>query len=145
MAFSSALEASIVALLFNATVDPASPSFFSNAGSATNIYVSLHTGNPAGGTQTTNEAAYPNYARVAVARTSGGWTCAGGVATLVAAATFPTAGTMGGSETETYAAIGYGSGLTAGVIIASALLSANIVVTTGVQPQLTTSTTFTLT
>lgn len=46
----------------------------STAGS---LYVSLHTADPgAGGNQTTNEAAYTSYARVAVARSSAGWTIA---------------------------------------------------------------------
>lgn len=44
---------------------------------AGNLYVSLHTADPgAGGDQTTNEAAYTSYARVAVARTVAGWTVA---------------------------------------------------------------------
>jgi hypothetical protein len=41
----------------------------------TNLYVSLHTGDVGeAGSQTTSEATYTSYARVAVARTSGGWT-----------------------------------------------------------------------
>ena len=44
---------------------------------AGSLYVSLHTGTPAvTGTQATNECAYTSYARVAVARTAGGWTIA---------------------------------------------------------------------
>lgn len=46
----------------------------STAGS---LYVSLHTSDPGTtGDQTTNEATYTSYARVAVARTAGGWTIA---------------------------------------------------------------------
>ena len=51
-------------------------SLLANAGGSplTSLYVSLHTANPgATGNQTTSEAAYTSYARVAVARTSGGW------------------------------------------------------------------------
>lgn len=41
------------------------------------LYVSLHTADPGTtGDQTTSEATYTSYARVAVARTSGGWTIA---------------------------------------------------------------------
>lgn len=41
------------------------------------LYVSLHTADPGvGGDQSTNEATYTSYARVAVARTTGGWTIA---------------------------------------------------------------------
>lgn len=68
---------SVLQLLFNAT---SWTSIAQNIGTspATNLYVSLHNGNPgAGGSQTTNETAYTNYARVAVARTTGGWTVSG--------------------------------------------------------------------
>lgn len=42
---------------------------------AGNLYISLHTGDPAaGGDQTSNECAYTSYARVAVARSAAGWT-----------------------------------------------------------------------
>lgn len=77
-----------------------------NAGSPlTNLYVSLHTANPgATGNQTTSEAAYTSYARVAVARTSSGWAITGETISNVAAVTFPAA--TGGSESETYAGVG---------------------------------------
>ena len=40
----------------------------------TNFYLSLHTGDPGeAGDQTTSEATYTSYARVAVLRTSAGW------------------------------------------------------------------------
>ena len=45
---------------------------------AGSLYVSLHTADPdEGGDQTTSETAYTTYARVAVARTAGGWTVSG--------------------------------------------------------------------
>ena len=44
----------------------------------TNLYLSLHTADPGeAGSQTTSEATYTSYARVAVARTSGGFTISG--------------------------------------------------------------------
>ena len=56
---------------------------FANIGDATGLrgstaagsfYVSLHTADPGeAGTQTTNEAAYVGYARIGIARTSGGF------------------------------------------------------------------------
>lgn len=141
MAFGSTFESDILKLILNAV---AIANLADNAASSpiTSVYLSLHTADPSAGNQTTNEAAYPSYARVAVVRTSGGWSISGNVATLVAAATFPAA-TGTPSETETYAAIGFlASG--AGKIIAAALLSSPIVVNAaGVTPQLTTGTTFT--
>lgn len=143
MAFGSTFENDLIKLIFNAV---AIANLADNAASSplTNLYLSLHTADPAAGSQTTNEAAYPSYARVAVARTAGGWSISGNVATLVATASFPAA-TGSPSETETYAAIGYlTSG--AGKIIATGALSSPIVVNAaGIVPQLTSSTTFTLT
>lgn len=91
-------------LLFQAT---AIANIADNAASAplTNLYLSLHTADPgAGGNQTTNEAAYTSYARVAVARTSGGWGVTGSVTNLAALTSFPAA--TGGSESEWFFGIG---------------------------------------
>jgi hypothetical protein len=104
----------------------------------TNIYVSLHTANPgAGGTQATTEAAYTGYARVAVPRTTGGWSVTSGVASPVATINFPAA--TGGSETEAF--FGVGTAISgAGKLLYPGSLNPSIVVSSGVQPQLTTAT-----
>lgn len=67
---------------------------------ATNIYISLHNADPGtGGSQTTSETAYTNYARVAVARTTAGFTVAGSAPTVnvanAATVTFPQCGATG--------------------------------------------------
>jgi hypothetical protein len=131
---------SILALLLNAT---AVANVADNAASSplTQIYLSLHTSSPGvSGNQTTNEAAYTSYARTAIARSSAGFTCAAGVATLTSAVNFPTA--TGGSETETYAGVGSASS-GAGVLYYFGPLSPTIAVSNGVTPQLTTGTTIT--
>lgn len=111
------------------------------SGPLTNIYVSLHTATPGlTGTQTTNEAAYTNYARVAVARTSGGWTITNNTAVPAATISFPLA--AAGSETETFMGIGSASS-GAGVLYWYGAISPTIAVSVGVTPQLTTSTTIT--
>lgn len=46
------------------------------SGTAGSFYVSLHTADPSAGNQTTSETSYTGYTRVAVARSSGGWTVA---------------------------------------------------------------------
>ena len=115
-----------------------------NAASApiTNIYASLHTADPVAGNQTTSEAAYTSYARVAVARTSGGWTVSSNTVVPVASITFPAA--TGGSETETYAGLGKSvSG--AGELFFCGAISPTIAVSNGVTPSLTTSSILTLT
>ena len=107
----------------------------------TNIYVSLHTASPGlTGNQTTNEAAYTSYARVAVARTSGGWTITNNTAAPVATITFPAA--TGGSETETFLGIGSASS-GAGVLYWYGAISPTIAVSNGITPSLTTATTIT--
>jgi hypothetical protein len=147
MAFGNTTENALCLLLFNNTNAALIGDATGLRGSSTagSFYLSLHTASPgASGNQQTNEAAYPSYARVAVARSGSGWSVSANVVSLVAAASFPAA-TGTPSETETYAAIGTASSGT-GQIITFAPLSANIVVNAaGIVPQLTTSTTFTLT
>ena len=108
----------------------------------TTLFVALHTADPtAAGTQSSNEIAYTSYARVSVARTTGGFTASAASSTSpVAAITFP-AGT-GGTGTATFFSIGtLASG--AGKILYSGAISPTIVTGNGITPQLTTSTTIT--
>lgn len=125
MSIGNTTENDICLLLFNGTT----LSWNAN----TDLYVSLHTADPGeGGNQTTSEANYTSYARVAVARTSGGWTVSSNTATNAALIQFPQA--TGGSNTITYVAIGTASSGT-GQIIASGALSASLAVSSGIQPQ----------
>lgn len=97
------------------------------------LYVSLHTGDPGeGGNQTTNEAAYSSYARVAVARTTGGWTVSGNNASNAALVQFPQC--SGGSETLTHFAVGTASSST-GKILYKGSLTSSLAVSSGIQPQ----------
>lgn len=108
----------------------------------TNIFASLHTADPTSGNQTTSEAAYTSYARVAVARTAGGWTVSTNTVVPAAAITFPAA--TGGTETEAYAGLGsLTSG--AGLLFFTGAVSPTIAVSNGVTPQLTTASQLTLT
>ena len=100
---------------------------------AGSLYVSLHTGDPGeAGTQTTSECAYTSYARVAVARTAGGWTVTGNAVTNAALVQFPQC--TGSSETATYFAIGTASSGT-GKILYKGALSASLAISSGIQPQ----------
>lgn len=118
----------IAGLAQNATTSP-----------LTSLYVALHTAAPGvGGAQSASEAAYPGYARVAVPRTSAGWTTSTtGTVSPVANINFPAA--TGGSETETYFSIGTAlSG--AGSVLYSGPITPNLSVSTNVQPFLNTAT-----
>lgn len=102
----------------------------STAGS---LYVALHTGDPGeGGSQTTSEAAYGSYARVAVARSGAGWTVTGNAVTNAALVQFPQC--TSGSETETYFSIGTASS-GAGKVLYRGALSSSLAVSSGIQPQ----------
>jgi len=113
-----------------------------NAASApnTNTYLSLHTAAPGvGGDQTTNETAYTGYARQTVARTSGGWSVSGGIATLVANADFPSCTASPGSPITHFGLGKASSG--AGVLWYYGTVTPNITVAVSVIPRLTNSTT----
>lgn len=140
MSMSNTLENSLLLLLFNATTfadiaenDTTSP--------ATNLYVSLHTSDPGeAGSQTTNETSYTSYARVAVARTSGGWTVTANSVSPAAEISFPAC--TGGTATITHMGIGTGSS-GAGTLLFKGTVTPNISVASGVTPKLTTATAIT--
>lgn len=130
----------LLKLIFNAT--PIA-NLADNASSSpiTNLYVSLHTSTPgAAGNQTTNEATYGSYARVAVARTSGGWTVTTVSVSPVATISFPTASS--GTETITHIGVGTASS-GAGKLLYYGAISPTLAVANGVTPELTTSSTIT--
>jgi hypothetical protein len=133
-------ENDLLKLLFNAT---AVANIADNAASSplTNLYVSLHTADPGEtGSQTTSETAYTSYARVAVARTSGGWTVTANSVSPVATISFPAC--TGGTATITHFGVGTASSST-GKLLYSGTVTPNISVSTGVTPQLSTATTIT--
>jgi hypothetical protein len=107
----------------------------------TNVHASLHTGDPGtAGDQSTSEITYTSYGRVAVLRTSGGWTVTAGSCSPFAAITFP-AGT-GGSGTAGW--FGLGTLISgAGVRQYSGTVTPNIVCGNGITPSLTTATVIT--
>lgn len=124
---------SVLALIFNATAwadiaedDTTSP--------LANLYVSLHTADPGvGNNQTTNETAYTNYVRVAVARTTGGWDAPAAAATANAALIqFAQCGASG--ATLTHVAIGT-TAAAAGTVLYAGALSSSLAVANGIQPQ----------
>lgn len=132
MAKSTTTCNNLLALVFNAT---AWANMADNAASSpyTNLYLSLHTADPGvGNNQTTNETSYTNYARIAVARTAGGWTVSTNTATNAALAQFAQCGVTG--ATLTHVAIGTASSGSGNVLYAGAL-SSSLAVANGIQPQ----------
>lgn len=132
MSKGNTFENDLVKLTFNAT---AIANFADNAASSplTNLYVALHTADPGeAGSQTTSEATYGAYARVAVARTSGGWTVTNNAVENAAAVVFPEA--TSGTNTITHFSVGTVISA-AGKILYSGALTASLAVSTGIQPQ----------
>ena len=140
MSKSNTFENDWLKLIFNAT---AIANLADNAASSplTNLYVSLHTADPGeAGNQSTSEVAYTSYARVAVSRTSGGWTVTANSVSPVANIDFPAA--TGGSGTITYFGVGSASS-GSGVLYYSGTVTPSISVSSGVTPRLTTASTIT--
>lgn len=135
MSKSNTWENELLLLVFNNTAAAliGDASGLQPSATAGSLYVALHTADPGeAGNQTTNEAAYGSYARVAVARSGAGWTVAGNAVTNAALVQFPQC--TSGSETETYFSIGTASA-GAGKILYSGALSASLAVSSGIQPQ----------
>lgn len=137
MSGSNATENSLLLLLFNNTN-------FANVGDATGLrgsttagsfFIALHTADPGeAGDQTTSEAAYTGYARVAVARSSAGFTVSGTAPTQVANAAsvaFPLC--TASSSVCTFFSVGL---ITSGasVILVSGALTASLSVSAGITP-----------
>lgn len=140
MSKTNALENALLELLFKAT---AFANMADNAASSpnTSLYVSLHTADPGeAGDQTTSEANYTNYARVAVARSGVGWTVTGNSVSPAANIDFPACG--GGTNTITHFGIGKASS-GAGVLFYKGTVTPNISVSSGVTPRLSTATAIT--
>ena len=140
MAKGSTFDNDWLKLIFNAT---AIAYIADNAASTplTNLYASLHTADPtSAGNQTSNEATYTGYARVAITRNAGGWTVTGN--SVSPAATISFAACTGGTNTITHFGVGTASSGT-GKLLYSGTVTPNIAVASGVTPQLTTATTIT--
>jgi len=132
-------ENDLLKLIFNATAiadlaqdDTTTP--------ATTLTVALHTADPGeAGTQATSETAYTGYARIAVARTTGGWTVTANSVSPVAAIDFGECTASPGGPI-THGSIGTG---VANKLLYSGALSASITMAVGVIPRLKTTSTIT--
>lgn len=134
-------ENDFLKLIFNAT---AIANIADNAATSplTNLYVSLHTADPGeAGSQTTNETAYTGYARVAVARTSGGWVVTSNSVSPVANVTFgQCTASPGGAITH----FGIGTASSgAGKLLYSGTVTPNITMAANVTPIIQSTSTIT--
>lgn len=125
-------ENDMLALIFVKTI-PSWLGTLSTTGS-TDLYIALYTADPGeGGAENTNETVYSNYARVAVARTSGGWTVSGNTAENAALIQFAQCGVTG--ATLTHVGIVTSASGSSGQILYSGALSSPLTVANLIQPQ----------
>lgn len=135
MSMTNAAEAALLDLVFLNTdwANIGDASGLQNSAAAGSFWISLHTADPTEtGTQTTNEAAYTGYARVAVNRTAGGWTRS--VSTISNTALVQFAQCTGGSATVTHFGIGTDS-TGAGNLVFKGALTSSLSISNGIQPQ----------
>lgn len=140
MSKANGFENSLLLLVFNNTniANVGDATGVRGSSTAGNLYFSLHTADPGeAGDQTTSEATYTGYARVAVARSGAGFTVTNNSVSPAAEVSFPAA--TGGTNTITHFAIGAAAS-GAGVLLYKGAVSPNISVSNGVTPKLTTST-----
>ncbi len=134
MSMSNAAETAFLQHYFTNTAhaDIGDASGLQPSGTAGSLYVALHTADPGeAGDQTTSEISYTGYARVAVARTSGGFTVAGNAVSNTATVQFGEC--TAGSGTASYFSIGLASS-GAGQILFSGQLSAPRAISSGITP-----------
>jgi hypothetical protein len=131
-------------LIFQAT---AIANLADNAGSSplTNLYVALHTADPGeSGSQTTSECNYTSYARVAVARSAGGWTVTANSVSPAANIDFPNpTNATNLPQTATHFSIGTAASGAGKVLYKGALSPTIVISNTGVTPRVGTGTTIT--
>lgn len=134
MSATNAFETALLTLYFNNTdhANIGDAGGLQNSAAAGSFYVSLHTADPGEtGTQTTSEATYTGYARVAVARSGAGWTISGANVSNAAAVTFGLCTV--GSNTITH--FGIGSDVSgAGNLFFKGALTASLAVSAGITP-----------
>jgi hypothetical protein len=129
-------QTDLLELIFNNTNAPliGDATGLQGAGTAGSLYISLHTASPgASGSQTTSEANYTSYARVAVARTAGAWAVLASAVTNIAAISFPTC--TGGSNTITHFAIGVAPSAS-GQVLYHGSFGSSLAVSNNIQPQI---------
>jgi hypothetical protein len=100
---------------------------------AGSLFVSLHSGDVGeAGTQSTSEVAYTSYARVAVARTTAGWTVTNNTVVNNGEIAFPQC--TGGSASATHFAVGTAASGT-GKVLYKGALGASLAISNNITPK----------
>lgn len=145
MSLANTAENHLLLLIFNNTTWSGIGDATGIVGSTTagSLFNALCTADPGEtGTQTTSEIAYTGYARVAVARSSGGWTVTNNSVSPAAIISFG-AMTAGAGGTASFWGVGSATSGT-GELLFSGAISPTISVVNGVTPQLATGSAITV-
>lgn len=131
MSATNTLETALLDLIFKKTLNSIFGTL-SGTGDA-DFYLALFTADPTEAGLLTAEADYVSYARVAVARTAGGWTVSGNQASNTALVQFVKS-TGTGADVK-YVGVCSGGTKGAGTLLLSLQLTTDTPTTTGIQPQ----------
>lgn len=134
MSMSNASETALLNLLFNnaAWAGVGDAGGLQPSAAPGSYFVALHTADPGeAGNQSTNEIAYTGYARVAVARSAGGWTVSS--ATVSNTAQVQYGQCTAGSGTASHFSIGLASS-GAGQILLKGALNSSLAISNGITP-----------
>lgn len=142
MSATNQFEQAILGLIFHntAAANVGDLTGLRQSSAAGSLFISLHTADP-GDTatvQTTSEAAYTGYQRVAVPRAEASWTLTPGNIDNASAAAFPAVtGISGvGITTETITHFGIGTATSGdGYLLMSGALTAPLILSVGISPE----------
>lgn len=129
----NSFETDLLELLFNNTAlaNIGDSSGLQPSATAGSFYIALFTADPTESGGISAECTYTGYARVAVARSSGGWTISGNNCSNTAAITFGEC--TAGSETATHFGIALTS--TGDDLIYSGALDSSLAISSGITPE----------
>jgi hypothetical protein len=135
MARTTSFDTAYLTLLYNNTniANIGDTTGLRGASAAGNLYFALFTADPTATGSITNEANYTSYTRIAVPRTSGGFTITSNVASNAAEVAFPKC--TGGTNTITH--FGICTGGTSGVadLIATGALTSSVIISNNITPK----------
>ena len=146
MSKGNTFENELLQLIFNNVdvADIGDAAGLQNSVGAGSLYVGLHTADPGeAGDATTNETAYTGYARVAVARSTSGWTVTGNSVSPASDIDFGECTAAPGAALTHFSVSSGIDGTGVEDIIYYGTLTPNITMATGVIPRIKTTSTIT--
>lgn len=131
----NSFENDLLLLLFNNTniANVGDSTGLQGSSTAGSFYIALFTGDPTESGLSSNECVYTGYARVAVARSTSGWTVTGDTVVNTAAITFGAC--TGGSETATHFGVCLEDVESTDDLIYHGSLDSGLAISSGITPE----------